>query len=1285
MPLFVNEEKKSNETKAIKEFTDRVEPRNVFWKNYSLIENAMTSNEKIPIQVVNFYGIGGTGKTRLLEQLRYEMGEKARNAKVCYIDFEKLKGFNGEPAAILNAIKMEMKNKHDYEFPLFELAYYEYKVKLGYDISKPELKNILLKNKELSFLASFIEEIPLVGTFAKIASMVDEGASLLRNRFNDATLKNRLKDIDSISAQEQEDLLSYYFALDFQNNLKKEKCPFVFQIDTYERLVNELTEVGNVNRIDDWLKGKDGLIRNVNNVLWVIAGREKLKWELQDENWKGSLDQHLLGDLSQNDSSSFLRTAGISDEKLIEQLYNLTGGTPIFLDMCVDTYYKLIEKNKPIVIDEFGGDRLKLVERFFTYMNDSERDFVTALAFVENWTDENVENQIKPILGNFSFSLYEKIKQFSFVIQEGTNYKIHETIRDVITEEASELIKNKFNKAKKDIKEDKIKQIEQITVKNIKKEEFISEDNEKSVEEEKQEYVSEIYINSVKREEYRKVIDEMVVEIIDFLYKKPKFTKTNKKLYCDMINDLLVKIEDFCDKYDARYDYKKIESILSYRIFKNTYEYKMLDILNMCLIRSYYCDNSYSYGGESRYISFIKKFNRIKNIYKTGEDKIKPIKYLVKFLADGNKTINMHDVRNNCEFFSSYELNNYINILREYKINGNSIENILLAYSRRDYKKFHGSFKVFLNENKDTNNKYYRRMILRLSLATIYEEFKGKPGTGYTMRDYRLNKEADKLLEKKYSNVVDKNEINKIKKAYVLNSRNEFVSKYLDIASNLIEKDKTLIDEIFLKLCTKACNAIKDKDIQDETKIRLVKLLINLNNEILNSGNINLITEYTKTLFILPEVLYLTSKDFFNNNLAEFQQIFSNVLMVYDNAIQKMKDIYGTHDSRTEELECSYKIELLLNENMIREVLNVYKKYSQESFYSTHRELILEKIYKYIDNMKNSKIKDINSLIELYTLLFDEFSNEIDKYFSNYMDLSEKGQQVIDKKWNILSTFAIELYYRTGDSSYYEKFVNILNSCVKKTKMLPIVNMYQNFSNTIEKIYEACSNPKYNDIVIKSMNILNNVFNLKEFPEFNNKLYLKTMFRKDLALYPTLILSLIAYEKYLTKNECDKIDLSQIKKEFCGYTSYDYFPEKEEWNFMLYAKISSKVISDIYYLNIIYNLILGNYKRSVDRARLKDAIDWYEVIQFDLKSKNKKINHEFITLVNYLYTAVLGIEWPATFDKELNKIVDKHTKGLFKDKDGGELYIRFKNAIETIKLYNRQNKIITLDEINKCI
>ena len=147
---------------------------------------------------------------------------------------------------------------------------------------------------------------------------------MLQDRLKNNRLRQRLLDIENSSVEDIKKHLSYYFALDLKENLKNEKSPFIFFIDTYEKLVNELSQIGNVLNNDLWLRDDEGLICRTPHTLWVIAGREKLKWAEFDDSWEGTLEQHLLGTLSISDTMQFLKTAGIENEELIGQIYDLT-------------------------------------------------------------------------------------------------------------------------------------------------------------------------------------------------------------------------------------------------------------------------------------------------------------------------------------------------------------------------------------------------------------------------------------------------------------------------------------------------------------------------------------------------------------------------------------------------------------------------------------------------------------------------------------------------------------------------------------------------------------------------------------------------------------------------------------------------------------------------------------------------------------------------------------------------------------------------------------------------
>lgn len=191
-----------------------------------------------------------------------------------------------------------------------------------------------------------------------------------------------------------------------------------------------------------WIRGPGGLIQNIPHVLWVIAGREKLRWMRFDKDWEDSLEQHLLVTLSKKDASYFLNNSGITDEELINQLIELTQGTPVDLDLCVDTYHELLSRNKTPVIEDFGKNIYTLIERFARYMDDSKKEMIYFLSCLNTWNDETAIQLGKEIVPHFSILTYERVKNLSFVNQYENQYTIHETISKVFYENCPQSFKD---------------------------------------------------------------------------------------------------------------------------------------------------------------------------------------------------------------------------------------------------------------------------------------------------------------------------------------------------------------------------------------------------------------------------------------------------------------------------------------------------------------------------------------------------------------------------------------------------------------------------------------------------------------------------------------------------------------------------------------------------------------------------------------------------------------------------------------------------------------------------
>lgn len=431
--------KQESVKQASRIFTDREEPRKTFWKNYNDFKNKMDEGD---VKVLAYYGIGGIGKSSLLRKLITEMDESKTTGKIkeslhVYFDFN----VKQESRSVLENIRNKLIDDYGFDFPLFDLGCFAYAKKIGETIDKPEVKSLVKRSRVLETTLAVAKDIPVVGLAAKIFNLVDTGLAVYKNLFNKH--KDEFVKIENKSAEDLYKYLPILFAKDLTECTKDRQEPLVVFLDTYEQIVNEMAAIGEPLNNDLWLRDEiNGLIINSPKVLWVIAGREKLKWQ-QFTAWDESLEQHILGTLSETDANNFLYNAGIDDEQLRHRIYELTQGTPVYLDLCVDRYCSLKENNQKPVIEDFGKNIYALIERFARYMDDSKKDIVYMLSCLKVWTDDMIREIGAKILPNFSTTTYEKVKGFSFIIEsEKGRYNIHQTVGESLYQNCPESIKH---------------------------------------------------------------------------------------------------------------------------------------------------------------------------------------------------------------------------------------------------------------------------------------------------------------------------------------------------------------------------------------------------------------------------------------------------------------------------------------------------------------------------------------------------------------------------------------------------------------------------------------------------------------------------------------------------------------------------------------------------------------------------------------------------------------------------------------------------------------------------
>ncbi len=411
--------------KAVRIFTDRESPRAAFWDSYRKMKEQMQTGDA-DICVLHYYGVGGIGKSTLLSKLIDELCENINKPRYVQVDFSVTK----DSRQVLSRMAEFMTRQYGFSFPQFDIANLTYAKHTYIDFTEKEVQQFCQKSPFLRLTLKTLDI--LTGSVAtKIIEIADDIQSEVRTY-----LKHHAKNIrqmDHMGVAELYGMLPYYFAMDMKNNLKNHTEPFVFFLDTYEAMVNELSSVGNPLTNDLWLRGENGLIQWLPNVIWVIGGRDKLKWETFDADWSEALEQHLLGNLSDVDSDSFLQNAGVKDETLRKQLYRLTGGTPCYLDLCMDRYDAIIKRGETPRIEMFGNTPEELVDRLVCYMDDRMQDFVYFLTCLECWDDQTASEIAPNVLLGFPHTLYERIKGLSFISEvENGFFVIHPTVREVL-------------------------------------------------------------------------------------------------------------------------------------------------------------------------------------------------------------------------------------------------------------------------------------------------------------------------------------------------------------------------------------------------------------------------------------------------------------------------------------------------------------------------------------------------------------------------------------------------------------------------------------------------------------------------------------------------------------------------------------------------------------------------------------------------------------------------------------------------------------------------------------
>ena len=397
-------------------FVDREEIINLFNKEYKKLKN-----DPEYFKVISIYGIGGIGKSYLIEKLLEIPQNDEFDSKIITINMDIM-----HSADIFdNLVKVRKQIE-------ISCLYFDYSLILLWDIYK-------IEKLDEDFM------VKIKGNFLDVLNMVDSGLSaicptigfenilsLFRNNilpkfkqhFMQSTIFEEINSRFQKSPQQLYEFMPHLLGLDLANLTRKHRLIAFF--DSYERYLIDH---------DDWLKE---LIGSIEHGLFLVASREKLDWSDNEE----ELYPYKLQELPTTQVEVLLKSSLLPMHyKFIDTIINKTQCVPIFIELALNIYQKISMENSEEISSEFWmiEEKSDFIKRFLHHLPKVEQEIVMILSVIRIFNTDIFEWIVKDLNLNCTVLKYHDICKLCLInmLKEDDQFlKLH----DVFTANALKFI-----------------------------------------------------------------------------------------------------------------------------------------------------------------------------------------------------------------------------------------------------------------------------------------------------------------------------------------------------------------------------------------------------------------------------------------------------------------------------------------------------------------------------------------------------------------------------------------------------------------------------------------------------------------------------------------------------------------------------------------------------------------------------------------------------------------------------------------------------------------------------
>ena len=241
----------------------------------------------------------------------------------------------------------------------------------------------------------------------------------------DPEVRSDLTSLQDMTITEVEGCLPGFLAYDCNRHHRQTACPTAIFIDTYEALWPVVAREQDAFTRDEWVRD---LAEGVTNALIITAGRERIRWPEFSSDWAKRIEHQEIDYLEPDYRIAYLKSAGISSQKLIADISSASQGHPYYLDLCIDIQAEAKSPGESEGI-EWPDDRRELFERFVKTLSDTQLDLMEALAPANTFDEDYVKAVARQFDILLPLNFIRNLDRLLFFKKVGRYFKLHDLMR----------------------------------------------------------------------------------------------------------------------------------------------------------------------------------------------------------------------------------------------------------------------------------------------------------------------------------------------------------------------------------------------------------------------------------------------------------------------------------------------------------------------------------------------------------------------------------------------------------------------------------------------------------------------------------------------------------------------------------------------------------------------------------------------------------------------------------------------------------------------------------------